>query len=466
MSAGRPELEGDALMVGASALRMDYQVTLDDWTDPISGSGDGPTGSIRSPASMRVQHWELGFIETMEKWRRRLQRSSLPALPVASPPTGGDSSSGASPSKLNAEAPRVGVELVYLAGRSLDDGIEESSSTDIPLVVSTAALMCMFATMASGSIDTLVSRQALVQAGVISAGLAVPLAFGLCAIVGIKFVLLNASLPFLAIGLGIDDAFVLQAALSRMPRRWGLRKRLAVTMREAGVAITVTSITDCLAFAVGGLLTQQRGVQNFCLYAVATVLCDYVLQITFFTAWMVLDARREAQGRSAMCCGRVAHPVGAGLGPEHDDDVAICPSCMLSCVQEADGQPRGCFASLPCSEPAVRRDGSVVGATARFDCSRDVRLPCTFSCCAPRSDVDEDGSISKSYAMLQEDQDHDRGHQGGSSINGGFAPNDGAAPAVAPGSFNDSLNGMDGDDGPMLVAEDEDEQGMSGTGQL
>jgi len=187
-------------------MRIDYEVTLDDWTDPISGSGDGPTDAVRSPASMRVQEWELEFIAKMEAWREKLARSSLPAIPLQ----GTGTSSGGSPSPpAPGPSPRIGVELVYLAGRSLDDGIEASSFTDVPLVATTAMMMCVFATIASGSIDKLVSRQTLVQAGVISAGLAVPLAFGLCALLGIKFVLLNASLPFLAIGLGIDDAFVL-----------------------------------------------------------------------------------------------------------------------------------------------------------------------------------------------------------------------------------------------------------------
>ena len=179
---------------------------------------------------------------------------------------------------------------------------------------------------------------------------------------------------------------------------------MAVTLREAGVAITVTSITDCLAFAVGGLLTQQRGVRNFCLYAVATVACDYALQITFFAACMVLDARREAQGRSAICGGIVAHPLGAGTGPESDDDTAMCPSCLLGCVQTQAGQPTGCLATIPCLEPAMRADGSVVGATAAFRWSRDLQLPCSISCC---SSLPPGPSLetSQSYAMLQEDED-------------------------------------------------------------
>jgi len=52
-------------------------------------------------------------------------------------------------------------------------------------------------------------------------------------------------------GIGVDDMFVLCGALDRAPRHLSLEDRIGYMMRTSGTSITLTSLTDCLAFAVG-----------------------------------------------------------------------------------------------------------------------------------------------------------------------------------------------------------------------
>lgn len=55
-------------------------------------------------------------------------------------------------------------------------------------------------------------------------------------------------------GLGVDDMFVIIEAwnnLTELEKSKDLKVKVAITMQHAGVSITVTSITDFVAFAIG-----------------------------------------------------------------------------------------------------------------------------------------------------------------------------------------------------------------------
>ena len=55
-------------------------------------------------------------------------------------------------------------------------------------------------------------------------------------------------------------------------------------MASAGGAITVTSATDIIAFAIGGT-TVLPALKSFCLYASVGILTIFFLQCTHFVAW-------------------------------------------------------------------------------------------------------------------------------------------------------------------------------------
>ena len=82
---------------------------------------------------------------------------------------------------------------------------------------------------------------------------------------------------------------------------------MGLTMKHAGVAITVTSLTDTCAFLVG-CGTVYPGLQSFSLSCGIGILAIYVLQLTWFTAWLSIDTRRINLKRNACfpCCWK--HP--------------------------------------------------------------------------------------------------------------------------------------------------------------
>jgi hypothetical protein len=56
---------------------------------------------------------------------------------------------------------------------------------------------------------------------------------------------------------------------------------MALMMENAGVAVSITNITDILAFLIG-CITELPGIEVFCMYAFASVAFCYVYQLTYF----------------------------------------------------------------------------------------------------------------------------------------------------------------------------------------
>ena len=60
--------------------------------------------------------------------------------------------------------------------------------------------------------------------------------------------------------------FIIYAAFTFTDKKLKTKERIGLTLKNAGVAITITSLTDFMAFIIG-TTTGFRSVQIFCLYA-------------------------------------------------------------------------------------------------------------------------------------------------------------------------------------------------------
>lgn len=70
------------------------------------------------------------------------------------------------------------------------------------------------------------------------------------------------------LGIGVDDMFLLLSGLAETYDCKGPLEpedRIKMTMRTSGVGITITSLTDLLAFLIGAT-SSFMSVRNFCVY--------------------------------------------------------------------------------------------------------------------------------------------------------------------------------------------------------
>ncbi|NWV02113.1 PTHD3 protein, partial [Upupa epops] len=166
--------------------------------------------------------------------------------------------------------------------------------------------------------------------GVVSAGLAVLSSFGLMLFCGVPFVVTVANAPFLILGVGVDDMFLMIASWeqsSSKHKKSDVRALLAETYSEAALSVTITTLTDVLAFFIG-TWTAFPSVRSFCLYTGTAFVFCYVYTMTFFGAVIVLNHKREQGNRHWLTC----MPVRVD---EADKSCLYSACCVGSCSRQS-----------------------------------------------------------------------------------------------------------------------------------
>uniref|UniRef100_A0A5S6QDX1 SSD domain-containing protein n=1 Tax=Trichuris muris TaxID=70415 RepID=A0A5S6QDX1_TRIMR len=157
-------------------------------------------------------------------------------------------------------------------------------------------LFCVLSTRSSRRVQGK-SWEALM--GCFSSFMAIMSCFGFLAYVGVPFNSIITVTPFIALAIGIDDTFLAISTWQRTPRSLSPEQRLRVTMREAGSAITVTSLTDIALFGIG-TLSDTPAIQAFSIYTATAMMFDFIYQLTFVSACMVVGDRMDKKSGS-MC---------------------------------------------------------------------------------------------------------------------------------------------------------------------
>lgn len=153
-----------------------------------------------------------------------------------------------------------------------------------------------------GKFNMVEQRPILSLMGLMCVGMSIFVSYGICSLFGVPFGPVNNVLPFLLLGLGIDDMFVIMQAWNNLtPREKTLpvTERIGCALKHAGVSITVTSLTDFAAFAIGSS-TVLPALRSFCLFASVGIAAVYFFQATFFVAWFSLDQRRLEDNRQGI----------------------------------------------------------------------------------------------------------------------------------------------------------------------
>jgi len=95
-------------------------------------------------------------------------------------------------------------------------------------------------------------------------------------------------------GIGLDDAFIIYGEYVRTDETKDPVDRIRDTFEEIGLSIFLTTVTTTLAFMLGCFASVPLLVW-LSAYAFPTVLIDFIYQITFFVAIIVIDERRIAK---------------------------------------------------------------------------------------------------------------------------------------------------------------------------
>eukprot|EP00058_Branchiostoma_floridae_P003511 XP_002588999.1 hypothetical protein BRAFLDRAFT_87471 [Branchiostoma floridae] len=195
------------------------------------------------------------------------------------------------------------IDVAMFTSQSRENELNSVSNGIIPLFSITFTIIITFAVCSLSDTDAVRAKPWLGMLGVVSAGLAIVSSMGLVLYCGVKFISIVASMPFLCLGIGIDDMFIMVAAWRKTNPHHTVERRMSEALGEAAVSITITSITDALAFGIGAI-TVFPSVQIFCIFTAVALIFDYIYQITFFAACMVIFGYREDKNLHWATCQR------------------------------------------------------------------------------------------------------------------------------------------------------------------
>ena len=208
---------------------------------------------------------------------------------------------------LNTSSVPEGFSVSVIVSRSFDDVINENILGNYNLLFSGFSIMFVYVLIMLGKFNMVEHRIWLSLAGLTGIIIGSVFGVGFCSFFGLMFTQLHSILPFLMLGVGIDDMFVLVQSyenLTEEEKKEDLPERFGKTLSYAGMAVSVTSVTNIVAFSLGAT-TVIPALRSFCLYCSVGIMAIFIYTLTFFTACMVIDQRRIDERRDGcLCCYR------------------------------------------------------------------------------------------------------------------------------------------------------------------
>ncbi|KAI4884097.1 hypothetical protein NFI96_020421, partial [Prochilodus magdalenae] len=195
------------------------------------------------------------------------------------------------------------TQVSYFTSLSRQQEFEKSTESVTHLFAITYFIAILFSVLSCVRLDNVRNKVWMACLGVVSTGLAVLSSFGFLLLLNVPFVITVASSPFLILGIGIDDMFIMISCWQQTRGTESSSRGVSPAFTEAYI-ITITTLTDVVAFYLS-YSSPFRSVQSFCLYAGTAVLFCYLFNITFFGACLALNGKREQGNRHWLTCMKV-----------------------------------------------------------------------------------------------------------------------------------------------------------------
>ena len=192
-----------------------------------------------------------------------------------------------------------GIILAYNTVRGLDDSISQNTKDNMNLIAASIFSMVLFCTICMVNCRAKFKSHVLLSlAGILAVTFGIGAGFGLVLLLGKPYVGFIGVLPFLVLGIGIDDMFIILHHLDLVPMEiHNGADRLGLALREAGLTILMTTVTDLVAFIIG-TVSMFPAVKLFCTFAFFSILFAFLMILTLFLAFVSFDIKRIHGNRS------------------------------------------------------------------------------------------------------------------------------------------------------------------------
>lgn len=218
------------------------------------------------------------------------------------------------------DAEEIAYHVEFITERSFDDEFGRAIVNDIPLVPLVFTVMSIFTCLIFAKWDKVQSRALLGFGAVMTVLFAIMCGYGLLFTIGVPFTSMTQILPFIMFGIGLDDAFIITGEYNRTSKKKDPVERIDETIEKVGLSVSLTTITSVLAFGLGAI-SSIPAVYWLCYYAFPTLFINYLFQLTFFVALIVIDEQRIMDNRRDCCvCISVEKEEGEEEAEEETND--------------------------------------------------------------------------------------------------------------------------------------------------
>ncbi|KAK7352178.1 hypothetical protein VNO80_17596 [Phaseolus coccineus] len=225
------------------------------------------------------------------------------------------------------------LTLAFSSESSVEEELKRESTADATTVLVSYLVMFAYISLTLG--DTLhpsffyiSSKVLLGLSGVILVMLSVLGSVGFFSVLGVKSTLIVMEvIHFLVLAVGVDNMCILVHAVKRQRLELPLEGRISNALAEVGPSITLASVSEVLAFAVGSFISMPA-IRVYSMFAALAVLLDFLLQVTAFVALIVLDSLRAEDKR--VDCFPCIKPPCCAAGDSSCDSVGTCKDCTTN----------------------------------------------------------------------------------------------------------------------------------------
>eukprot|EP01084_Bolivina_argentea_P008427 15780_1 len=195
------------------------------------------------------------------------------------------------------------VTVSYYTERTFDDELGRIVAGDMPIFGLAIITMTVYLMVTLGTLSCIGARAWLACSAVLVLICSLIMGFGISMFLGTQFNAICALVPYILLGVGVDDMIILVDTFDATPMeddKTNSYKRLCKSLSLSGVSISLTSFCSSMAFFVGSA-TDIPSISSFCVFAGWCFLANYMLQFLIFVPLMVYDDRRM-QKKNNFCC--------------------------------------------------------------------------------------------------------------------------------------------------------------------
>uniref|UniRef100_A0A8C9VC09 Patched 1 n=1 Tax=Scleropages formosus TaxID=113540 RepID=A0A8C9VC09_SCLFO len=305
---------------------------------------------------------------------------------------------------------------------TLEDILKSFSDVSVIRVASGYLLMLAYACLTMLRWDCAKSQGAVGLAGVLLVALSVAAGLGLCSLLGISF---NAAttqvLPFLALGVGVDDVFLLAHAFSEtgQNKRIPFEDRTGECLKRTGASVALTSISNVTAFFMAALIPIPA-LRAFSLQAAVVVVFNFAMVLLIFPAILSMDLyRREDRRFDIFCCF---------VSPCANRVIQMEPQAYVDSVDGSHYSPPPSYSSHGFAQQTQITMQSMVQLRTQYD----PRTQAYYTTAEPRSEISVQPVAAAGPANLN--LNNNNGSSSGPSSSGNAPRSPGGASSLDPGS--------------------------------